>query len=59
MEFDDSEAIKQAVASGLGIAYLSLSSLRLELAAGEISVLDVAGSPCIAIGLRRIARANA
>ena len=45
MEFDDSEALKQGVASGLGIAYLSLSSLRLELAAGEIAVLDVEGFP--------------
>ena len=45
MEFDDSEAIKQAVISGLGIAYLSLSSLRLELAAGEVVLLDVEGFP--------------
>ncbi|WP_372885243.1 LysR substrate-binding domain-containing protein [Shimia sp.] len=45
MEFDDSEAIKQGVVSGLGVAYLSLHSLRLELAAGEIAVLDVEGFP--------------
>ncbi|MFC2967072.1 LysR family transcriptional regulator [Acidimangrovimonas pyrenivorans] len=45
MEFDDSEAIKQGVISGLGIAYLSLHSLRLELAAGELAVLDVEGFP--------------
>ncbi len=45
MEFDDSEAIKQGVISGLGIAYLSLHALRLELAAGEIVVLDVEGFP--------------
>ncbi|SNT41486.1 LysR family transcriptional regulator [Tropicimonas sediminicola] len=45
MEFDDSEAIKQVVASGFGVAYLSFSSLRLELAAGRIAVLDVKGFP--------------
>jgi DNA-binding transcriptional LysR family regulator len=45
MEFDDSDAIKQGVISGLGVAYLSLHSLRLELAAGELAVLDVEGFP--------------
>ncbi len=45
MEFDDTEAIKQGVISGLGIAYLSLHSLRLERAAGELEVLDVEGFP--------------
>lgn len=45
MEFDDTEAIKQGVISGLGIAYLSLHALRLELEAGELKVLDVQGFP--------------
>ncbi|WP_137701719.1 LysR family transcriptional regulator [Marimonas lutisalis] len=45
MELDDSEAIKQAVISGLGVAFLSLHSLRLELAAGELVTLDVAHFP--------------
>ncbi|SFJ96537.1 LysR family transcriptional regulator [Celeribacter neptunius] len=45
MEFDDADAIKQGVISGLGIAYLSLHALRLELAAGELVVLDVEGFP--------------
>lgn len=45
MELDDNEAIKQGVISGLGVAFLSLHSLRLELAAGEIATLDVAGFP--------------
>jgi len=45
MEFDDSEAIKQGVISGLGVAYLSLHALRLELAAGDVVILDVAGFP--------------
>ena len=35
MEFEDSEAIKLAAISGLGIAYLPLHSLRLELSARE------------------------
>ena len=45
MEFDDSEAIKQGVISGLGVAYLSLHALKLELAANEIAVIDVKGFP--------------
>ncbi|MBR9843602.1 MAG: LysR family transcriptional regulator [Rhodobacteraceae bacterium] len=45
MEFDDSEAIKQGVISGLGIGFLSIHALRLELASGEIAVLDVEGFP--------------
>ncbi|MCC0029349.1 MAG: LysR family transcriptional regulator [Brucellaceae bacterium] len=45
MEFDDTEAIKQGVISGLGVAYLSLHALRLELAASELAVLDVEGFP--------------
>ena len=45
MVFDDSEAIKQGVISGLGVAYLSHHALRLELEAGEIAVLDVQGFP--------------
>lgn len=45
MEFDDTEAIKQGVISGLGIASLSRHALRLELAAGELAVLDVQGFP--------------
>ena len=45
MELDDNEAIKQGVISGLGIAFLPLHSLRLELAAGELVTLDVEGFP--------------
>ena len=45
LEFDDSEAIKQGVISGLGLAFLSRHSLRLELAAGELAILDVEGFP--------------
>lgn len=45
MELDSSEAIKQGVMAGLGLAILSLHSLRLEQAAGKLVVLNVAGFP--------------
>jgi DNA-binding transcriptional LysR family regulator len=45
MEFEDSEAIKLAAISGLGIAYLPLHSLRLELSAWELVILQVDGFP--------------
>ncbi len=45
MELGSSEAIKQAVLAGLGIAVISLHSLRLELNAGKLVVLDVQGFP--------------
>ncbi|MDT8453527.1 MAG: LysR substrate-binding domain-containing protein, partial [Gammaproteobacteria bacterium] len=40
-----SEAIKQGVMAGLGLAVLSLHSLRLEQAAKKLVVLDVEGFP--------------
>jgi DNA-binding transcriptional LysR family regulator len=43
----DHTAIKQAVAAGLGVAIVSRHSLRLELAAGELRVLDVAELPIL------------
>jgi len=45
MVLDDAEAIKQGVVGGLGIAFLSLHALRLELDHGTLTVLDVAGFP--------------
>lgn len=45
IELASAEAIKQGVIGGLGIAVLSLHSLRLELNAGELVVLDVEGFP--------------
>jgi DNA-binding transcriptional LysR family regulator len=45
MELGNSEAIKQAVMAGLGVAVLSLHSLRLELSANQIVVLNVEGFP--------------
>lgn len=45
MELGSSEAIKQAVLGGLGIAVLSLHSLRVEQAAGKLVTLDVEDFP--------------
>ena len=45
MEMGSNEAIKQAVVAGLGISFISRHTLGLELSAGRLSVLDVAGTP--------------
>lgn len=45
MELGSSEAIKQGVMAGLGLAILSLHSLELEQAANKIVVLDVEDFP--------------
>ena len=45
MELGSSEAIKQAVMAGLGIAVLSLHSVQLELEVNKLTVLDVEGFP--------------
>lgn len=45
MEMGSNEAIKQAVVAGLGISFLSRHTLGLELGAGRLAVLDVAGMP--------------
>ena len=45
MELSSNEAIKHAVASGLGVSVLSLHSLTLEGGDGPVGVLDVQGFP--------------
>ncbi len=45
MELGSSEAIKQAVMAGLGIAVLSLHSVQLERDVNKLTVLDVEGFP--------------
>ena len=45
MELGSNVAVKQVVADELGIAVLSASTLRSELASGELAVLDVRGFP--------------
>jgi DNA-binding transcriptional LysR family regulator len=39
------ETIKQAVMAGMGVALMSLHTLPLELKTGEVSILDVIGTP--------------
>jgi DNA-binding transcriptional LysR family regulator len=45
MELGSNEAIKQAVAGGLGVAVLSAHTLALEKISDELVVLDVEGFP--------------
>ncbi len=45
MELGSNEAIKQAVAGGLGIAALSAHTLALERTSNELAILDVEGFP--------------
>jgi DNA-binding transcriptional LysR family regulator len=45
MEMPSNETIKQAVIAGMGLAFLSLHTLGLELKAGVLRRLDVEGTP--------------
>lgn len=45
MELGSNEAIKQAVAGGLGLALLSRSTLNLDPSKEELAILDVEGFP--------------
>lgn len=45
MEVASNEAVKHAVSAGLGIAFLSMHTVRLALTAGELAPLDVEGLP--------------
>jgi len=47
MELGDNEAIKHAIAGGLGLSVLSLHTLKLEGASGSVAVLDVQGFPIL------------
>ncbi len=44
-EFESIEAIKEGVIAGLGVAVLSRESVALEVAHGDLAVLDVQGFP--------------
>ena len=44
-ELDDTSAVKEAVAAGLGIAPVSCHALQMELKLGRLAVLDVEGLP--------------
>lgn len=45
MEMSSNETIKQAVMAGMGVSFLSLHTLGLELQSGLIRILAVAGTP--------------
>ncbi|RYF14876.1 MAG: LysR family transcriptional regulator [Comamonadaceae bacterium] len=47
MEMSSNETIKQAVMAGMGLSFLSLHTLQLELERGLIAVLDVQGAPVL------------
>ena len=45
IEMSSNETIKQAVMAGMGVSFLSLHTVGLELATGKLAVLRVAGTP--------------
>ena len=45
MEMTSNETIKQAVIANMGLAFLSLHTAGLELATGQLAVLDIVGLP--------------
>ena len=45
MEMSSNETIKQAVMAGMGISFLSLHTIGLEVRSGLISLLEVEGTP--------------
>ena len=47
MEMASNETIKQAVAAEMGISFLSLHTVALELATAKLAVLDVVGLPIV------------
>ena len=47
MEMSSNETIKQAVMAGMGLSFLSLHTLQLELEKGLLVVLDVEGTPVL------------
>lgn len=47
MEMPSNESIKQAVMAGLGVSFLSLHTLGLELETRRLAILDVVGLPVL------------
>lgn len=47
MEMSSNETIKQAVMAGMGISFLSIHTIGLELKHGLIATLDVEGTPVV------------
>jgi DNA-binding transcriptional LysR family regulator len=47
MEMASNETIKQAVIAGLGISFVSLHTVSLELEHGQLAVLDIEDTPVL------------
>ena len=47
MELPSNETIKQAVMAGMGLSFLSMRTIRHELASGHLALLDIQGLPQI------------
>jgi DNA-binding transcriptional LysR family regulator len=47
MEMPSNESIKQAVMAGMGMSFLSLRTVRHELASGHLVLLDIVGLPIL------------
>lgn len=47
MEMPSNETIKQAVMAGMGLSFLSLRTIRHELAGGHLVLLDLVGLPVV------------
>ena len=47
MEMPSNETIKQAVMAGMGLSFLSLRTIRHELASGHLVLLDIQGLPIV------------
>jgi DNA-binding transcriptional LysR family regulator len=45
MEMPSNETIKQAVMAGMGLSFLSMRTVRHELASGHIALVDIEGMP--------------
>jgi DNA-binding transcriptional LysR family regulator len=47
MEMPSNETIKQAVMAGMGLSFLSLRTVRHELASGHMALVDIEGLPSV------------
>jgi DNA-binding transcriptional LysR family regulator len=47
MEMPSNETIKQAVMAGMGLSFLSMRTVRHELASGHIALVDIEGMPMV------------
>ena len=47
MEVSSNETIKQAVMAGMGLSFISMHTVMLELATGKLVTLNVTGLPIV------------